>query len=58
MKLKLVREIAACTKPRFVEISREKRSVVPLTEEQLAATRGGLTAEEHRLKLIGEWGEK
>ena len=35
MKLKLAREIAACTKPRFVERPREKRSVVPFTEEEL-----------------------
>ena len=57
MKLKLAREIAACTKPRFVEIPRESGSVVPFTEEQLTAIRGGLTAEEYRWKLIREWGE-
>jgi hypothetical protein len=28
-RLKLVREIAARTKPRFIEIKREKRNVVP-----------------------------
>ena len=58
MKLKLAREIAACTKPRFVETSREKRSVEPFTEEQLNDIRGGLTAEEYRRKLIREWDEE
>ena len=52
MKLKLAREIAACTKPRFVETPREKRSSVPYTEEQLNAIRGALTAEEYRWKLM------
>ena len=57
MKLKLAREIAACTKPGFVEIPRERGGVrVPFTEEQLTAVRGGLTAEEYRWKLIREWG--
>ena len=55
----LARAIAARTKPRFIEILRERGGVkVPFTDEQLAATRGGLTAEEYRWKLIGEWGEK
>ena len=58
MKLKLAREIAARTKPRFIEIPRERGGVrVPFTEEQLAAMRGGLTAEGYRWKLIREWGE-
>ncbi len=59
MKLKLAREIAARTKPRFIEIPRERGGVrVPFTEEQLTAMRGGLTAEEYRWKLIREWREE
>jgi hypothetical protein len=58
-RLKLAREIAARTKPRFIEIPRERGGgKVPFTEEQLAAMRGGLTAEEYRWKLIREWGEE
>ena len=59
MKLKLAREIAARTKPRFIEIPRERGGVrVPFTEEQLTAMRGGLTAEEYRWKLIREWSQE
>ena len=59
MKLKLAREIAARTKPRFIEIPRERGGIrVPFTEEQLADMRGGLTAEEYRWKLIREWCEE
>ena len=59
MKLKLAREIAARTKPRFIEIKRERGGGrVPFTEEQLTAMRGGLTAEEYRWKLIREWCEE
>ena len=44
--MKLAREIAARTKPRFIEIPRERGGVrVPFTEEQLNDIRGGLTAE-------------
>jgi hypothetical protein len=57
-RIRLAREIAARTKPRFIEIRREKRTGVPFTEEQLTAIRGELTAEEYRWKLIREWGEK
>jgi hypothetical protein len=54
-RLKLAREIAARTKPRFIEIPRERGGVrVPFTEEQLNSIRGGLTAEEYRWKLIRE----
>ena len=43
----LAREIAARTKPRFIEIPRERGGVrVPFTEEQLTAMRSGLTGEE------------
>jgi hypothetical protein len=55
VKLKLAREIAARSKPRFIEIPRERRSGVPFTEERLTAIRGGLTAEEYRWKLIREF---
>ncbi len=49
----LARKIAAAKPPRFIAIPRERGgSKVPFTEEQLAAMRGGLTVEEHRLKLI------
>jgi hypothetical protein len=45
----LAREIAARTKPRFIEIPRERGGAkVPFTDEQLTAMRGGLTAEEYR----------
>jgi hypothetical protein len=57
-RLKLAREIAARTKPRFIEIPPEKRCRVPFTAEQLDAIRGGLTAEEYRWKLIREWREE
>jgi hypothetical protein len=53
----LPRALAARTKPRFIEIKRERRSGVPFTEEQLNSIRGGLTAEEYRWKVIQEWGE-
>jgi hypothetical protein len=57
VKLNLARQIAARTKPRFIEIPRERGGgKVPFTEEQLTAIRGGLTAEEYRWKLIREWG--
>ena len=57
-RIALARAIAARTKPRFIEIPRERGGVkVPFTEEQLTAMRGGLTAEEYRWKLIREWGE-
>ena len=59
MKLKLAREIAARTKPRFIEIPRERGGgKVPFTEEQLADIRGGMTAEEYRGKLIRQYLKK
>ena len=59
MKLKLASEIAARTKPRFIEIPRERGGTrVTFSEEQLTAMHGGLTAEEYRWKLIREWREK
>ena len=55
----LAREIAARTKPRFIEIPRERGGVrVPFTDEQLTAMRGGLTAEEYRWKLIRQYLKK
>jgi len=50
MTRKLARYIAARTKPRFIDIPRERRSNVPFTEEELNSIRGGLTAEEYRWK--------
>jgi hypothetical protein len=38
--------VAARTKPRFIEIPREKRKTVPFTEEQLTEMPGGLTSED------------
>ena len=53
----LAREIAARTKPRFIEIRRERGGgKVPFTEEQLTTIRGGLTVEEYRWRLIREFG--
>ena len=46
-RVRLAREIAARTKPRLIEIPREKRSGVPFTEEQLTGYAGRLTAEEN-----------
>ena len=55
-RVNLAREIAARTKPRFIEIPRERGGVrVAFSEEQLNDIRGGLTAEEYRWKLIREW---
>ena len=55
-RLKLAREFAARTKPRFIEIPSERGGgKVPFTQEQLTAMRGGLTAEEYRWKLIREF---
>lgn len=52
-RAKLAREIAARTKPRFIEIPRERGGgKVPFTEKQLKDIRSGLTAEEYRWKLI------
>jgi hypothetical protein len=44
----LARAIAVRTKPRFVEIPRERRSKVPFTEGELTAIRGCRTAGEYR----------
>ena len=55
-RVKLAREIAARTTPRFIEIPRGRGDVrVPFTEEQLTVMRGGLTAEEYRLYLIRKY---
>jgi hypothetical protein len=56
-RVALARAIAARTKPRFIEIPRDRRSKVPFTEEDLLAIRGGRTAEEYRRYLIRTWGE-
>ena len=70
-RVKLAREIAARTEPRFIEIKPEPRRKVratfieippqrgggrvPFTEAELTVMRGGLTAEEYRWKLIRKW---
>jgi hypothetical protein len=48
----LARAIEARSKPRFIEIPRERRSKVAFTEEELTAIRGGRAAEEYRWHLI------
>jgi hypothetical protein len=45
-RLKLAREIAARTKPRFIQIPRERTK------------RGGLTVEKYRAKFLKKWGKK
>jgi hypothetical protein len=47
----LAREIAARTKPRFIEIPPKRRGKY-LTEAEQKAMRGGLTAEKYRAWLI------
>jgi len=55
----LAREIAARTKPRIIEITRERGGgKVPFTDEELTAMRGGRTAEEYRWKLIRQYLKK
>jgi hypothetical protein len=57
-RVALARAIAARTKPRFIEIKRERRSKVTFTKEELLAIRGDRTAEEYRQYLIRTWGEE
>ena len=58
-RIALARAIAARTKPRFIEIPRERGGgKVPFTEEQLSEIRGGLTAEEYCWKLIRQHSNK
>jgi hypothetical protein len=57
-RVALARAIAARTKPRFIEIPRERRRKLPFTEEQLSAIRGGMPAGEYRWHLIRKWGDK
>jgi hypothetical protein len=54
-RVKLAREIAARTKPRFIEIPRERPKRITYTEEQLTAMRGGLTVEKYRAKFLKKW---
>jgi hypothetical protein len=56
--VKLAREIAARTTPRFIEIPRERPQRIVYTEEQLTAMRGGLTVEKYRAKFLKKWGKK
>jgi hypothetical protein len=55
-RVKLARAIAARTKPRFIEIPRERRAK-GVSEKELTERRGGLTAEEYRWYLIRKLGE-
>jgi hypothetical protein len=58
-RLKLAREIAARTKPRFIEIPRERPKRIVYTEEQLTTMRGGgPTVEKYRAKFLKKWGKK
>ena len=72
-RVRLAREIAARTEPRFIEIKPEPRRKsatitevprqrgggrVPFTEAELTAMRGELTAEEYRWKTIRKWGRR
>jgi hypothetical protein len=57
-RVKLAREIAARTKPRFIEIPRERPKRIAYTEEQLTAMRGGLTVEKYRAKFLKKWAKK
>jgi hypothetical protein len=57
-RIALARAIAARTKPRFIDIPREKRKTVPFTEEELVVMRGGLTAEEYRWRADTQAFEK
>jgi hypothetical protein len=56
--IKLAREIAARTKPRFIEIARERPKRITYSEEQLTAMRGGLTVEKYRAKFLQKWDNK
>jgi hypothetical protein len=53
---RLARAIAARSGPRFITIPPQRGgSKVHYTEDQLTTMRGGLTAEEYRLKFISKW---
>jgi hypothetical protein len=56
-RVKLAREIAARTKPRFIEIPRERQRPT-YSEAQLREMRGGLSAEEYRRKFMRKRGKK
>jgi hypothetical protein len=57
-RVKLAREIAARTKPRFIEIPRERRRSIIYTEAQLTEMRGGLTSEEFTRRFMRKWRKK
>jgi hypothetical protein len=57
-RVKLAREIAARTKPRFIEIPRERKRSVSYSEVEYREMRGGLSAEEYRLLFWRKWGRK
>jgi hypothetical protein len=49
-------KVTASKEARFIEIPRHRGGgKVPFTEAELAAMRGGLTAEEYRWKTIRKW---
>ena len=56
-RVKLAREIATRTKPRFIEIPRERQRSIAYTEEQLTAMRDWLTEEKYRAKFLRKWGK-
>ena len=57
-RIALARAIAARTKPRFIEIPRERGGgKVPFTEEKLSVMRGGLTVEEYRAYIVRKFGK-
>jgi hypothetical protein len=57
-RVKLAREIAARTKPRFIEIARERKRSPGLTEAELRERRGGLSQEECTRRFLRKWGKK
>jgi hypothetical protein len=57
-RVKLAREIAARTKPRFIEIPRERTRSVSYSEAEYREMRGGLSAEEYRLRFWRKWSKQ
>jgi hypothetical protein len=57
-RVKLAREIAARTEPRFVDIPRNPGRHINYTDEQLAAMREGMTVEQYRRQFPRKRGKK
>jgi hypothetical protein len=57
-RVKLARQIAARTEPCFVDIPRNRGRHINYTDEQLAATREGLTVKKYRRKSPRKRGKK